>query len=518
MIMGAADLVKEKIGFYSVDIIVDKDEKPWLIEVNGCNSGFNGFYSAYENLDLQDRLISAFRDFAGNRAIHIVTHLVTKGEMPKGFMDKLISELIFYRGSEKLDLAVTLGTSGAMWNRMRSDKSISSGSSSIETLFSGSKLFRKVFIDASNPSYAIPVEYFNENHTFGSFFIKDSIKGKVPAVSLSEKDIIWYRCPSAAFINPTHCIEINPEFPDEAVADNKLFAYELLSEKFKDNIPEYMPCGNLSSNSDDIGNFVDGKVNSLFIRKPLAGTKARGIDIINGVDLKDYAERIKNLEEQTSGILPAEIIGVPWLLAAGALSYDLSLISTLIPSRPVYCRKTKRNHYGCIRALIAVHEDGTGEKDLRYLGAYWRLASMPLDSDAFLWERYVGSLSQGSYCEPIQPFESKTVENFALSVISEYIDRIRSMPKDRLEFRDWEKNYWINRYFGKNILLKDKSTQDSFLRSIKKCEQILDTAKEKADKLGFRKNPLKVLSKEQVVKGNFTYLIAQPERISVAED
>lgn len=508
---------KEKIGFYSVDIIIDKDERPWLIEVNGCNSGFNGFYPAYGNFDLQERLVSAFGDFARNRTIYVVTHLVTNGEMPQGFLDNLISELMFYKGSDKLGLDLDLGTSGAMWNRMRQDKNVSSGSSSIETLFSGNTLFKKVFIDASNPSYVIPVEYFNEKHTFGSFFIKDSIKSKVPAISLSENDILWYRCPSVAFINPAGCIQINPEFPDEAMADNKLFLYELLSKKFKENIPEYIPCGNLCSNSNDIKRFVDGKVNSLFIKKPLVGTKARGIDIMRGIDLDDYALRIKKLEEQTREVLPAELTGVPWLLAAGALSYDLSLVSMLVPSRHVFCRKTKRNHHGCIRALIAAHEDSTGKRDLRYLGAYWRLASMPIDSDALLWERYVGSLSQGSYCEPVQPFELNIVKDFSVSVISEYLDKIRTAPKNRSEFKNYEKNYWINHYFDNSVLLRDNDTQNSFIQSIKKCEKILDAAKDKAEKLGFRNNPLSVLTKEQIVKGNFTYLIAQPERIRLQQ-
>jgi peptidyl-tRNA hydrolase len=58
-----------------------------------------------------------------------------------------------------------------------------------------------------------------------------------------------------------------------------------------------------------------------------------------------------------------------------------------------------------------------------------------------------------------------------------------------------------------------------FLKALKKeiehSRAVLQEAKEKAEKMGFCRNPMNVLSREQVIAGNYAYLIAQPERIVI---
>jgi hypothetical protein len=511
---GGNILAREKIGFYSVDVILDKEQKPWLIEINGCNSGFNGFFSAYGNFELQERIISAFNEFAGNRQIYVVTHLATNGEFPPDFLDKLIKDLLFYRGSPKLGLHPGLGTSGMQWNRMRGEKEVGNSNSSIDTFY-GHEKFKKVFLNAQDPTYVLPVEYFDEKHIFGAFYLKKNITGSITVPSLSENDIILYRCPSVAYSRQPDCIEINPEYPDEAVADNKFFTYELLKDKFADNIPKYLPVGNLCSGSSKVREFLQSSGGRLFIKKPLAGTKARGIDITLRQDLEDYLRRIEALESMKIQSLPPELKGVPWLLAGGVLGNDLSLLSEVIQSRPVYCRLTERNHFGCIRALLMVKEESFGNRFVKFLGAYWRLAPMPIDSDAFLRERYVGSFSQGSFCEPVSQEETQIVEDFSISVINDFITKLKGFPNDRRQFEGWEENYWSNKYYKECKLLGDKKISESFKKEIEHSRAVLQEAKEKAEKMGFCRNPMNVLSREQVIAGNYAYLIAQPERIVI---
>jgi glutathione synthase/RimK-type ligase-like ATP-grasp enzyme len=79
------------LGFYSVDITITEEGKPYLIEINGSNSGFDGFLVAYKDHSIPDAIISAFQDFVPDQNIYVVKQqLVNFGELPKGYLFKLI--------------------------------------------------------------------------------------------------------------------------------------------------------------------------------------------------------------------------------------------------------------------------------------------------------------------------------------------------------------------------------------------------------------------------------------------
>jgi hypothetical protein len=508
-------------GIYSVDITIDEDGAPHLIEINGSNSGFDGFFIAYGNTDILDAITHAFADLVGSRDIFVVTRLVNFGELPLGYLDKLVQERLYSRAVRNVHETLSRGIAGRMWARFRADRPPSSrgAPASLDALSQRSQGFRRVFLNVADPRYVIPSEVFDERPVGGRMFFKETVTGLVEALPIQADDVLWLRCPTLAFAEPvTKGHLINPEFPYDAVVDNKLFTYEVLHDAFPDQVPLSVPIGNRCSGAKATGELLENSISELFIRKPLRSSQARGIEITRREDVRQYCERIARLEdnEQRSGVdLPVELVGVPDLLAAWALSFDVTVLSELRASKPVFCRETGRYHHGCIRSLALIRQNSGEAASVRFLGAYWRLAPIPVDGDGLLWERYVASQSQGAFCVPVSSEDTEIVKGFATHVLQTYLARLASWPTDSNAYRKWEEQYWLQRYREQVPIFRFERIWTNFLNQIEAATKAAFELKREAEEAGFRRVPAAVLSVDELRGASLPQLIAEPHRVVV---
>jgi hypothetical protein len=510
------------LGFYSVDITIDNNGKPSLIEINGSNSGFDGFLIAYEDRSVQDAISAAFHEFIGNRAIYVVTQLVNNGELPMGYLDKLVQDTHYFRSVENVHATLRKGTVGATWARMRSDRPPSTlgAGTSLDALMERDPRFQRVMLNVADPTYVIPSTVFKDEIDKGILSFKNEVKGRVAAHRLAADDVVWFRSPTLAFAEPmTSGVLVNPEFPYDAVADNKLFTYDVMRERMSDYLPLSVPMGNRCSSSAAVETILAGSTSEHFIRKPLLGSQARGIEIFRRQDVVEYVDRLRRLEQadqQHPATLPLELQGVPDLLASWVLRYDISLLSELTLSKPVHCRQTGREHYGCMRTLALLHSDDAGHVDLRFMGGYWRLAAVPIDGDGLLWERFVGSQSQGAFCEPVSTDDMRIAEQFSRDVLVEYYRQLAHWPQTMQGFKDREMAYWLERYRKQTPALRDDRLWQTFLAGVSAATDEAEVIKQRAEAAGFRKTPAAYMGIDQVARVRLPYLLKEPQRIVIS--
>ena len=508
-------------GFYSVDITIGEEGLPYLIEINGSNSGFDGFFIAYGDTSILDAIISGFEELAGHRDVFVVTRLVNFGELPPDYLEKLPQDLLYFRSVKNVHATLSGGITGRTWARTRTDMPPSGreAPTSLDALVQRCSRFKKVMLNVADPSYVIPDQYFREWPEAGVISFKEDVAGVVEAIPLRDQDVLWIRCPTVAFSAPiTKGIQMNPEFPYDALADNKLFTYEVLSPVFPNNVPVSIPIGNRCSGSKAIGDGLDCSSGDLFVRKPVLGSQARGIEILRTQDMRDYMSRIAQLEQaEHQGLeeLPLELRGVPELVAAWALSFDVSLASEIRLSKPVYCRRTGRYHHGCMRSLALVKEDDNGTVSVRFLGAYWRLAPIPIDGDGLLWERYVASQSQGSFCEAVSSDDIAVAQRFSTDVLTAYCQRLAAMPTNRKDYQRWEEEYWLARYREQVPFLRYEKAWNKFLARLGTAKREALQLKQQAELSGFRRVPSVLFGREELARSNLPFLIQEPHRIVV---
>ena len=213
--------------------------------------------------------------------------------------------------------------------------------------------------------------------------------------------------------------------------------------------------------------------------------------------------------------LPLDLRGVPDLLAAWVLRFDVSLLSELTLSRPIECRATGRRHYGCMRTLAMVKQ--TGKKlELRFLGGYWRLAAIPVDGDGMLWERFIGSQSQGAFCEPVAPADMRIAEDFARRVLTDFHRELAGLPDTPADYRAWETDYWLARYRQQVPSLRDAGLWSTFVAEMAAAEREQAEIKQRAEAAGYRRSPAAVLSREQLSRSRLPYLVKEPQRFVVS--
>jgi hypothetical protein len=503
-------------GFFSVDLTLDDEDRPLLIEINGSNSGFDGFSIAHGDKRILDALVSAFDAFMGSRDIYVVTRLVNFGEIPRGYLDKLIEDRLYFQTLKNIHMTLPAGIAGVTWARFRTDRPPSGrgAPTSMDALSEMDNRFKRVFLNVSEPDYVIPTTHFDDKARSGVVSFKKDARVVARAIPIAADDVMWLRCPSLAYADrQPACFLLNEEFPYDAIADNKLFTYDLLESVLPGSLPRSIPVGNRVTGSQTVAAYLDSTKSEMFIRKPAVSSQARGIEILHRQDLVEYETRMRGLESQVGTSL--ELLGVPNLLAAGALSLDVSLVSELRLSKPIHCKPTARYHHGCIRSLAMVKQVRGGGLDIRYLGSYWRLARVPVDGDGLLWERYVGSQSQGAFCEPVSPKDEAITARFTETVLQAYVEECQSCPTNHTGYKLWEETYWLDRYRREAVQLSEPVEWAAFVAKIDEAKDKAEQAKRQAERRGFLRMPAVALTLDELRASSIPYLVEQPYRIVV---
>src|SRR5436190_10552622 len=107
------------LGFYSVDLVITPDNRPALIEINGSNSGFEGFRAAYGDDRILDSIAAGFRAFVGDRPIYLLRRLAYIGAMPPEFLDRVAQDRLYYRHRDQAVAPRERGQVGTTWSRTK---------------------------------------------------------------------------------------------------------------------------------------------------------------------------------------------------------------------------------------------------------------------------------------------------------------------------------------------------------------------------------------------------------------
>jgi len=529
------------LGFFSVDLTIDDQGKPWLIEINGAKSGFDGFLMAYSDEAIIDRIDAAFRKHVGGRDVYMVTRLVNFGELPPGYLDKLPRDCLLLRSMMNVLQMLPEGTVGIGWARTRADRPPSTlgAGSSLVALSAKYPRFREVALNVADPGYVIPLDHFRERAEAGAVSLRAAAPEAVNATRIHDGDVMWLRCPSLGFAAPLpdFAQKVNQEYPYDAIADNKLFTYQALDPHMGEHIPRSVPVGNRCTGSRSVREFLSQACDDIFVRKPLASSQARGVEFLNRREVEDYAARLERLEAADStagGRLPLELRGVAEFIEQNALKYDVTLLSELKLSKPVRSSRSGREHHGCMRALAMVSSRPDGGVDVAYLGAYWRLARVPADGDGLLWERFVGSQSQGAHCEAVSSEDESTAREFVDTALKAYCRAAERYPADREGFEAWERDYWVRRYRGQAPMFASGAGWPLFQQELDSARAYGERLKADAEALGYRRTPttflkaynaslvkdkpksrLRVDVNEQASRLGLPYLVKDAERIVV---
>jgi len=166
--------------------------------------------------------------------------------------------------------------------------------------------------------------------------------------------------------------QVNAEFPYEGIADNKCSHTKPCLMPSPLAIPYPFLLATAARAHRRSGTCWPGALLRSSFASHSLGSQARGIEILRRQDVEEYAARLESLERLDvlgDGSLPLELQGVPELLATWALRFDVSLLSELTLSKPLHCRRTGRQHHGCMRTILLIRNDAGGQTDVRFLGA-----------------------------------------------------------------------------------------------------------------------------------------------------
>jgi hypothetical protein len=169
-----------------------------------------------------------------------------------------------------------------------------------------------------------------------------------------------------------------------------------------------------------------------------------------------------------------------------------------------------------MRTLALVRDDGNGHVDVRFMGGYWRLAAVPIDGDGLLWERFIGSQSQGAFCEPVSASDMRIAEQFSRDVLVEYYQQLANWPDTMQGFQARENAYWLNRYQQQVPALQTKALWSAFQAEVDNAVAAAAQVKRDAEAAGYRKTPAAYLSIDQIARMRLPYLIKDPQRITIS--
>lgn len=493
---------KKRIGFWGLDIIIDKDLRPYLIEINGSNSGFNGLFMAYRGHEdeLVDRFVKAFNQAVSCREVYVVQRLANLGKLPNEYLWIAVREKVF---SEILHR----GVFGTAWAQVKSkiyatQERISDSDGVRRLLTCASSMFKSFVYCLGQSDFLLRMSDFSEDSHKGRLCFCTTNEPITP-LEISEDVVLWFRTPSPLLQEPRAGLVANKEFPWNAFCRNKWLVYQAMKQEqeFESRIPRSALVGAYIADQEEIEDLMSTEA-EYFIYKPLMGSQAKGIEILSKNDVSSYRHRLQQMREQANSFRPSLEI----LLASNSLIYELRMLSELIPSKPVQSNETGHEHYGTIRSLAITTLQGN-DVHVHYVGGYWRLAPVPICGDGFLWSRYIASFSQGSLCQKLTDEDEKIVRKFTESVLEFICKKLAELENKNINnfhnFLRYERDLWHDRYKQLGLL------QDFNPDASSKMQKLL----EEVEKSHFLTIPSNLFSPQQLAQMGLPYLISEPHRI-----
>ncbi len=233
------------MSMYGLDILIDRENEPWLIEINGIKSGMHGFRQIYGDNRVQEKVWNKLREKFGEIRVFD----------SENFWD-------FYSMSNPL----------------------------------------KAFID-STPSLARVLGLFRKNNIFKSK--KAEIKWMEETIKNGKSvDIPFERYKgemgvAIMYLNHSICLHNRIPVNDpaiEEIAENKILQYLVLKDT---PLHEFMPFTTMVGLGFGLEEELDKleTMSDTFIKKPVRGSMGRGIVLQTKEDIEKYKQKIGRIRD-----------------------------------------------------------------------------------------------------------------------------------------------------------------------------------------------------------------------------
>ena len=432
------------MNLYGLDVKITPEEKPVLIEINGRNSGTDGFVLVYGDVRTQEEILLKMANKAGENGIY-TTYTTTNSltDLPHLLYGTLLwfKEIkrirSKYKGcSPQIDWFIDHKPRLPEFSERRPRQYFVEASEKLNLdLFTCSSMI----YDGKN---ALRVEYPRR--------IKKGHRGK-ERIRPDEVGLVWpiksiytqrTRKNEQMFFGPTDFDEklVNP-FPIQNFLRTKPYLHELFREtEFSDFLPqsELFGAGLTRDNYD----FIE---TSKFVKKPSTYSQGYGVQIFPQRILRKLLENSSPKEENKrimdmfkEAIIKRDYESIHVLI--DFLKFCSSLIQEFVPSKPIHSDVTGKDHDGCMRAIVV---------DGKFVDAYWRLSPEPLDgyeSIENLRRKYGANLEQGAIPQQISESDLEIVRPFTEKLVKALEERINMYSiKNFNKWRIFELAYWARK-------------------------------------------------------------------------
>jgi hypothetical protein len=481
--------VSARLALLSLDVVVDADDRCWLLEMNGARSGFDGLWIAQGDRSLGERLEATLRGWAPSDDIRIVAGLFTTGVLPRGYLRKARQELARETLVRLAHRDLRVGASGLL----AGSTDVSSGLSSAGATNSATSLptgFPTAWLDVADPTS--PVDSRAVHRGPGGLLVPNHPEG-ARREPISKDTLLWLRCPSLAYADAQAAgLHLNDELPLDALVDDKWLFHSLLGPQGTGTLPTAL-LGNGLELDEEIDRVLASGAESLVV-KPVVGSGARGVEVVAAKELA------------RGGRHAASPVALALLAEGGLLAQDLRVVAPARPSRPVPCAATGRRHHGCVRAMVLVRVEG-GRAEVRWLGGYWRLAAAAADARAPLRDRLVASQSQGARCVPLSGEDDARLAAFSERAVLAFLRAIQDAPAERDAFLAWEDDAWtrrVERALGPEDL-------GAWREARKRLGGDLSALEREVEAAGFLADPVKAVGRGRAIRWGLPRLLRRRE-------
>jgi len=428
------------MNLYGIDLKITPEEKPVIIEINGRQSGTEGFVNVYRDLRTQKKILSKMAEKAGDNGIYMT-------DMNAGSLNPLLRialGIIWFQDILRLRLKYR-GCSPQMdWiiddtPKLYEKKLPQYFSEAAERL--GINLFTYAHLLYEDDRNLIVnyVDGVERKHRGKERITPDDI-GLI--WSLRSASIPSRRKKEVIFPGPTDFDPklVNP-FPIENALHVKSYLHELLERtEFSDFLPktELYGAGLTRDNYD----FIE---TPMFVKKPNSYCRGYGLRIYPRNRLKWMLQKSKPKKENKKvfDMVKKAKNSVSFFASISFLRLFSSLIQEFVPSKPIHSDVTGKEHDGCMRAIVL---------DGEFIDGYWRLSPQPLDgykSMKNLRRKYGANLSRGALAQRISESDFEIVKPFTERLVKVFEDCI-DMYKDMNLWMSFETIYWL-----KNLMINE---------------------------------------------------------------